>query len=259
MNFDLLLCDIDAPIAVVTINRPDKLNALNAQVMDELDACFVELARNDEVRAIIITGAGDKAFVAGADIGQFSGMTHSDAEAFAKRGQSVFSRIESSGKPVIAAVNGYALGGGCELALACHIRIAASGASFGQPEVTLGITPGYGGTQRLPRIVGRGIAFEMILTGDPVSAERAERIGLVNAVVPADELLTEARRIAGRIAQRGPVAVTLSARAVLAADLKLEQGLFVEAELFGRSFATDDVKEGVAAFLEKRRPDFKGR
>lgn len=259
MTFDFLLLEVDEHIAVVTINRPDKLNALNAQVLDELERCHASLAGRDDIRAIILTGAGTKAFVAGADISQFPSLSPSDAARFASRGQSIFFAIEAGSKPVIAAVNGYALGGGCELALACHLRIASTNAVFGQPEVNLGVIPGYGGSQRLPRLVGRGVALEMILTGEPVSAERAEQIGLVNKVVPPSELMQEAKKVAGVIASRGPVAVALAIRSVLASDQPLQDGLDREAELFGEAFDSEDISEGVGAFLERRRPEFKGR
>ena len=259
MEYANLICDVDDHVAVVTINRPDKLNALNVVVLDELDDCFSELASIDTVRAVVLTGAGEKAFVAGADITQFGDMDVAAATDFARRGQNVFSRIENSAAPVIAAVNGYALGGGCELALACHLRVASDNASFGQPEVNLGVIPGYGGTQRLPRIVGRGRALEMILTGDPITAERAFEIGLVNRVAPQAELMAVARKVADRIASRGPVAVELACKAVLASDARLEDGLEEEARLFGKVFATHDVSEGVAAFLERRKPEFTGR
>lgn len=254
-----LICDIEPPIAVVTVNRPDKLNALDASVIDDLDACFADLAGNESVRAIVLTGSGEKAFVAGADINQFSSLDAAAARDFALRGQAVFTRIEQSDQPVVAAVNGYALGGGCELALACHIRVASENASFGQPEVNLGVIPGYGGTQRLPRIVGRGLALEMILTGDPVNAARALEVGLVNRVTSLNDLLPTARKIAGRIASRGPLAVSLARRAVDAADLPLADGLKREAALFGEVFGTEDVAEGVSAFLERRKPTFSGR
>ena len=259
MTFDYLLCDVDAPVAVVTINRPDKLNALNVEVLDELERCHSDLAQRDDVRVIVLTGAGEKAFVAGADISQFSRLSSRDATRFAARGQAVFSQFETGDKPVIAAVNGFALGGGCELALACHLRIASTNARFGQPEVNLGVIPGYGGSQRLPRVVGRGFALEMILTGEPVSAERAALIGLVTKVVPPAELLTEARRLAELIASRGPVALSLAIRAVRASDLPLQEGLAIEAELFGKAFDTEDLSEGASAFLERRKPKFKGR
>ncbi len=259
MPYNSLLCDVDEGVAVVTINRPGKLNALNAEVVDDLEACFKDLHAQTEVRAVVLTGAGEKAFVAGADITQFSGLSPEDAASFARRGQEVFNLIESGPKPVVAAVNGYALGGGCELALACHIRLASDNASLGQPEVNLGVIPGYGGTQRLPRVVGRGVALEMILTGDPITAERALAVGLVNRITTQEELLPTARKLAKRIASRGPVAVRLSTAAVLRSDLPLRDGLQQEADLFGQSFATEDVKEGVTAFLERRKPEFRGQ
>jgi enoyl-CoA hydratase len=250
----------DGGLVVVTINRPKSLNALNATVIEELERCFTVLESDAEAKGVVLTGSGDRAFVAGADITQFTTLTKESGKAFAERGQAVFNRIENFPKPVIAAVNGFALGGGCELSLACHIRIASETAKFGQPEVNLGILPGYGGSQRLPRIVGKGIAVEMILTGDMVSATRAYEIGLVNMVVPAADLLETALSRLGVITSKGPVAVRLSLQALrLADDLSLTDGMTREAELFGEACATDDLKEGASAFLEKRAPKFTGR
>ena len=260
MDFETLSFSTEKDsIAVVTINRPEKLNALNAQVIEELGACFRVLKEDAAIRAVVLTGAGEKAFVAGADIKQFTNLSKDTAVAFARRGQEVFDNIAQLGKPVIAAVNGFALGGGCELALACHIRIASSNSRFGQPEVKLGIIPGYGGTQRLPRVVGVGIATEMILTGDMVDAERAESIGLVSKVVGPGELLDAAIAMAETIAGNAPIAVALSLESIANASGSLEDGQNEEARLFGESFATQDVKEGVSAFLERRTPDFAGR
>ena len=246
-------------ILLLTIDRADKLNALSAEVMQALDDAFARAETDDAVKAIVLTGAGEKAFVAGADIGQFTSLDAQTGEAFALRGQAVFGRIERMPKVVIAAVNGFALGGGCELALACHLRIASENAVFGQPEVNLGLIPGYGGTQRLPKVVGRGAALEMILTGDRVSAQRAYEIGLVNRVVPREALLDEARRMAKTIASKAPLAVAYALRATLAADLPQADGMAHEAALFGLSTATEDLKEGASAFLEKRPAVFKGR
>lgn len=260
MHFDTLLFDVDAEgIATITINRPDKLNALNLGVMNDLEAAFEAAASDNEVQGIILTGAGDRSFVAGADIKQFTELDALDGHRFALRGQAIFNLIEETRKPVIAAVNGFALGGGCELALACHIRVAAENAVFGQPEVNLGIIPGYGGTQRLPRIVGRGLAIELILTGAQIDAQRAYQIGLVNRVVPADSLLTEARTMATTITQKAPRAVEMALESIRASDLPLRQGLHYEASLFGQACATEDFQEGAAAFLERRKPAFRGR
>ncbi|NNE34888.1 MAG: enoyl-CoA hydratase [Rhodothermales bacterium] len=248
----------DGDISVVSINRPDKLNALNETVISELDFCFDKIESDESVKGVLITGAGDKAFVAGADISQFPSLQRDDAVAFARKGQTVFSRIEAFPKPVVAAINGYALGGGCELALACHLRVAASSASFGQPEVGLGVIPGYGGTQRLPRIVGVGSATEMILTGRPVSAQRAYEIGLVNLVVEQDALLEGAKKLLRSITSKAPLAVRYAMQAIRAAGGDAERGMLAEADLFGEAFATADMKEGVGAFLERRKPNFSG-
>ncbi|MBT8401781.1 MAG: enoyl-CoA hydratase/isomerase family protein [Rhodothermia bacterium] len=261
MAYGTLLLEVDDHgVALVTINRPDKLNALNAAVLGDLDQCFKDLEDDDQVRAIVITGSGRKAFVAGADISEFAGLAEEDATQLARRGQGVFDRIEQCRKPVLAAVNGFALGGGCELALACHIRIAAEDASFGQPEVNIGIIPGYGGTQRLSRVVGPGTAAEIILTGERISAQRGYEIGLVNRLATADGLIDEALRVAGRIASKAPLAVALALDAIrTSTNGGLEEGLEREAVLFGRTFATEDAAEGIGAFMEKRKPNFKGR
>lgn len=246
-------------VLVITIDRPKVLNALNAQTVGEIGEAF-EAARNDDsVRAVIVTGGGDKAFVAGADINELAKMTPISGKATASKGQSVFFNIERFPKPVIAAINGYALGGGCELALACHIRIASEKAQIGLPEVTLGIIPGYGGTQRLARLVGKGKALEIICTADRVSAADAEKIGLVNKVVPADQLMSTAEEMARKIASRGPAAVRCALEAVMSgSEMPFEEGQFLEATLFGLLCATDDMKEGMNAFLEKRAANFTG-
>lgn len=257
---DTLLYAVDeSGIAQITINRPDKLNALNLTVMNELEQCFQQARTDDAVKAVIVTGAGDKSFVAGADISQFTRLDALTGHRFALRGQAVFNQIEALPKPVVAAVNGYALGGGCELALACHLRTASETAHFGQPEVNLGIIPGYGGTQRLPRLVGRGVATELILTGDRIDARRAYEIGLVNRVFPAAELLDGTRTLVHTIISRAPVAVGLALEAIRASDLPLREGLRYEAALFGQACATEDFQEGAAAFLERRKATFKGR
>lgn len=260
MPYDTLLVDVDdLGVATVTINRPDKLNALNAQVMDDLDHFFEKAEREESIRGVILTGAGPKSFVAGADIAKFRELDGTSGKAFADRGQAVFNRIENLPKPVIAAVNGFALGGGSELALACHLRIASDTAVFGQPEVNLGILPGYGGTQRLPRLVGLGLATELVLTGAMITADRAYAIGLVNAVAPPQELMEETRKMMGVILSKAPLAVAKSLQALRVADRPLADGLKTEAVLFGEACDTADFKEGVDAFLSKRKPSFNGR
>jgi enoyl-CoA hydratase len=259
MTLETLLYEVDDGVAVITINRPDKLNALNALVLQELNEAFRQARSDGAVQGVVLTGAGAKSFVAGADIQQFPALDALEGHRFALRGQAIFNRIEEMPKPVVAAVNGYALGGGCELALACHLRIASENACFGQPEVNLGLLPGYGGTQRLPRLVGRGIAIELILTGERISAQRAYEVGLVNRVVPLDDLLKTARALIAAIATKAPLAIGLALEALRASDLPLREGLRHEAALFGQACATDDFKEGVAAFLERRQAVFKGR
>jgi len=260
MNYQTLLFDVRDGIAFVTVNRPDKLNALNDQVMAELADAAERIATTPEIRGALITGAGQKAFIAGADIGDLSRQGPFDGKARAMRGQAVLRRLETCGKPVIAAVNGYALGGGCELAMACHLRIASDTAKFGQPEVKLGIAPGYGGTQRLPRLVGKGSALQLILTGEMIDAQEAYRIGLVNKVVPAAELLAESEKLLRGILAMAPLAVRLCLEAVdQGFEMTLDEGLLLEANHFGLLAATNDMKEGTQAFLEKRPPRFEGR
>lgn len=252
--------DKDGGIATVVIDRQDKLNALNPDVIRELGDAFDRLRTDDEVRAVILTGAGEKAFVAGADIGVLSKLDALSGADISRQGQVVFRSIEAFDRPVIAAVGGYALGGGCELTLACHVRIASDHARFGLPEVGLGIIPGYGGTVRLARIVGLGRALELTLTGDMIDAERAERIGLVNAVVPREELMDRARAMAERMAGNAPVALRMALESVHhALDVSTEEALRLESALFGLLASTEDMKEGMAAFLEKRKPTFHGR
>ena len=242
------------------MNRPDKLNALNAEAKKELRDCFTSLRDDGGVAVVIITGAGEKSFVAGTDIAELTTLDAASGREFSRDGQEVFSLIEALGKPVIAAVNGYALGGGCELALACSIRIASEKARFGQPEVQLGIIPGYGGTQRLARCIGKGRALEMILTGAQLTAQEAFRIGLVNAVVPAAELMPRAQAMAALIASMGQRAIHFALQAVQAAEsLDPQAGMEREAELFGNCCATEDFREGTAAFLGKRKPEFRNR
>jgi enoyl-CoA hydratase len=259
-GYEFLKLDRDAAIATVTINRPDKLNALNAATVREIDRAFRILRDDDAVRGVIVTGAGAKSFVAGADIGELAQMGPLSGIRISRAGQDAFRFIERMPKPVIAAVNGFALGGGLELALACHMRVAAGNARFGLPEVKLGIIPGYGGTIRLPRLVGRGRALELILTGEMIGADEAFRIGLVNRVFDADALLDGTRALIGQMAANGPVAVALALEAVdHAAGTSTEAELVFESNLFGLLAATDDMREGMQAFLDKRPPEFKGR
>ena len=260
MSMDNVRLERDGHLAVVTVDRPSKLNALDDGTIAELDGCIAELSDDQDIGAIVLTGAGEKAFVAGADISVLGRQGVVDGRDNALRGQALTRRIENSPKPVIAAINGYALGGGLELALACDMRFASSNARLGLPETSLGIIPGYGGTQRLPRLVGMGRALQMILTGDPVDAEEALRIGLVNAVFEPGELLIETKAIARRVVSRGPTAVALAKQAALrGAQLSLTEGLAVEADLFGIISSTAEMKEGMAAFLEKREPSWKHR
>jgi enoyl-CoA hydratase len=260
MAYQTLLFEIRDGIAFVTINRPDKLNALNDQVVAELGQAAERITSDDSIRGVILTGAGPKAFVAGADIADLAKQGPFDGKARALHGQGVLRRLETCGKPVVAAVNGFALGGGCELALACHIRIASDTAKFGQPEVKLGIAPGYGGTQRLPRLVGKGRALQLILTGEMIDAAEAYRIGLVNKVVPAADLAAESEKLVRGILAMGPLAVRLALEAVeRGLDMSLDEGLLLEANHFGLLAATADMKEGLTAFLEKRAPKFAGR
>ncbi|MGH7699063.1 MAG: enoyl-CoA hydratase/isomerase family protein [Gemmatimonadales bacterium] len=260
MTYQTLLVDVQDGVAFVTINRPDKLNALNDQVVDELASVADRLATDGDVRGAIVTGAGHKAFVAGADIADLARQGPFDGKARALRGQAMLRRLETCGKPVVAAVNGYALGGGCELAMACHLRVAADTARFGQPEVKLGIAPGYGGTQRLPRLVGKGRALQLILSGEMIDAAEAYRIGLVNKVVPAGDLPAESEKLLRGILAMAPLAVRLALEAVdQGLEMTLDEGLLLEANHFGLLAATRDMKEGLTAFLEKRPPSFEGR
>ncbi len=260
-EFETLKVEVkDGGVAVLTVNRPDKLNALSSVVMRELDAAFAAFREDAGVRGVIVTGAGAKAFVAGADIGELATQTALQGRDIARKGQGIFDRIENLGKPVIAAVNGFALGGGCELALACHVRVASENAKIGTPEVKLGLICGYGGTQRLPRLVGRGRALEILLTGDPVDAAEAYRIGLVNKVVPQDKLLEESETLLRRMLGNGPVALRYTLDAVNAGlGMTLADGQDHEATLFGVLCATDDKREGTQAFLEKRKAAFSGK
>jgi enoyl-CoA hydratase len=255
-----LLIERDGPVALVTINRPKVLNALSTQTMDDLRRAMLSLRHDDAVRVVILTGAGEKSFVAGADINELAAQTPVSGRELSLRGQHVFDLIERLGKPVIAAINGYALGGGCELALACTIRIAVDTARIGQPEINLGIIPGYGGSQRLARLVGRGPALELLLTGDQISAAEAYRIGLVNRVVTAANLMGEARKLAQALASKAPVAVRYILDAVnRGMEMPLGDAQAFEATLFGLVAATEDMREGTKAFLEKRKAEFRGK
>jgi enoyl-CoA hydratase len=260
MSYENILLEVREPVAVLTLNRPKILNALNAATLGELGAALEELVANPAVRAILLTGAGEKAFAAGADIQELAQLSAIEGQALALRGQRLFDRIESCGKPVIACVNGFALGGGCELALACTFRIASETAKFGQPEVKLGLIPGYGGSQRLSRLTGKGAALKMILTGEMISALEALRIGLVEEVVAPGEVLARGEQLARTIAAQAPLAVVKSLEAVHAGyDVPLRQALDLEAGLFGLCCATEDKAEGTKAFLEKRSAEWKGR
>ncbi len=259
-DLETLLVERDGAVAVVTVNRPKVLNALNAQTLDELRRAILALKHDESVRAVILTGAGDKSFVAGADINELAVQSPTGGREHALRGQHVLDLIENMGKPVIAAINGYALGGGCELAMACAIRIAADTAKLGQPEINLGIMPGYGGTQRLSRLAGRGRALELLLTGDQIGAAEAHRLGLVNRVVPAAQLMAEARALGAALAAKAPIAVKFILDAVNKGLQMTEgEGQVLEATLFGLVASTEDMREGTRAFLEKRKAEFKGR
>ena len=250
----------DGRVHTVTVNRPEVLNALNTALLEELLATLGDLGRDENCAVIVLTGAGDRSFIAGADIKEMDGKTPLEARAYSELGQEIAHMLEVMRKPTIAAVNGYALGGGCELAMACTIRIAADSARLGQPEINLGIVPGYAGTQRLSRLVGRGRALELLLTGDQVTAHEAHRLGLVNRVVPAADLMTEARSLAGTLAAKAPVAVRYILEAVhKGLEMPFPQAQVFEATLFGLVAATEDMREGTNAFLEKRKPEFKGK
>jgi enoyl-CoA hydratase len=260
MAFDTLLLERDGAVAILTINRPQVLNALNSQTLDELRRAILDLKQDESVRVVILTGAGEKAFVAGADINELAVQTPTSGREHALAGQHVFDLLENMGKPVIAAINGYALGGGCELAMACTLRIATDTAKVGQPEVSLGLIPGYAGTQRLPRLVGKGRAMELILTGTPIGADDALRIGLVNRVVPAADLMASARALAQQLARSAPIAMRYIINAVnKGSEMPFAEASQYEATLFGLVASTDDMREGTAAFLQKRKPEFKGK
>lgn len=260
MEYANLLLEKKDAVAVLTINRPKALNALNSDTLTELSSALDEVSQDAGVKAVILTGSGSKAFVAGADISQMKDFNSLQGRRFAQLGQAVFRKIELLPQPVIAAINGFALGGGCELSMACDIRLAAENAKFGQPEVTLGLTAGFGGTQRLPRLVGTGIAGELLFTGDIIDVQEAYRIGLVNKVYSSETLLEEALKLARRIAERAPAAVQLSKSAIQRGiNLDLDSAQAYEAEVFGLTCSTQDQKEGCSAFLEKRKPVFEGK
>jgi enoyl-CoA hydratase len=260
MTFDNLLIERDGPVAILTINRPKVLNALNTQTLGELRSALQDLDLDASVRAIMLTGAGEKSFIAGADINELAVQSPTAGREHAIAGQRVLDQLEQMGKPVVAAINGYALGGGCELAMACTIRLASDTARLGQPEINLGLIPGYAGTQRLARIVGRGRALELLLTGDQIDAREAHRLGLVNRVVPAADLMSEARTLASTLAAKPPIAVRYILDVVhRGLDMPFAQAQTYEATLFGLVSSTEDMREGTQAFLQKRRPAFKGR
>lgn len=257
--YQTLLTDFQNHILTITIHRPDKLNAINNLVMKELNEVMDEVFKNDEIRSVIITGAGIKSFAAGADIGEFQGLTVVEGKDLAQKGQEIFKKIENCPKPVIAAVNGFALGGGNELAMACHFRIASENAKFGQPEVNLGLIPGYGGTQRLVQLIGKSRAIEMMISGKIIDANTALQYGLVNDVVPQEELLNKAKEILAIVNLKAPLAVAKCIEAANAVFDKTKNGYEAEINAFGNCFGTEDMKEGVSAFLEKRKAAFKGR
>lgn len=258
MNYTSILAETKDGICTITINRPDKLNALSKSVFDELDHAIDLVYTDDQVKAVIITGQGNKAFVAGADIREFMDIPDGKGSLLAERGQNVFFKIEDCPKPVVGAINGFALGGGCELAMSCHFRYASDNAKFGQPEVNLGLIPGYGGTQRLTGLIGKGKAMELILTGNLINAEEALKLGLVNAVFSQEELISKVTEVLKTIMTKSSVAVSNAIRAINAFD-HTRAGFMEETRLFGETFESDDMKEGAQAFLEKRKPLFKGK
>jgi enoyl-CoA hydratase len=257
--YQTLLTDLAAGILTITINRPDKLNALNKTVISELQMVMEDVYKNAEIKSAIITGTGTKAFVAGADISGFSGLSKEEGMALAKKGQDIFFLIENAPKPVVAAVNGFALGGGCELAMSCHFRLCSENAQFGQPEVNLGLIPGYGGTQRLTKLIGKGRSLELIMSGNMINAQTALQYGLVNYVVPQEELINRTKSILTVINSKAPLAVAKSIQCANDAEKNNVDGYAIEIEAFGECFATEDMKEGVAAFIEKRKASFKGK
>jgi enoyl-CoA hydratase len=260
MEYKNITLNVKDGIATVVLNRPDKLNALNTETLKELYSCFIDMNNKQDIKAVILTGSGEKAFAAGADIKEISQLDVLAGKQFAEFGQQVFNYIQQFSKPVIAAINGFALGGGCELALACHIRIASENSKFGQPEVNLGIIPGYGGTQRLAQLIGKGRAVELILTGDIIDSNEAYRIGLVNKIFPLNELLSRSAELANKIISKGGRAVSFALQALnFTDDEKIQSGLNMEAVLFALCCGTEDFKEGTNAFLEKRKPVFNNK
>ncbi len=257
--YTTLTTSLENGILLITINRPDKLNALNKDVLDELNRAIDVINKDANVKAAIITGSGSKAFVAGADISEFSGLSKEEGMQLARRGQDIFFKIENAVKPIVAAVNGFALGGGCELAMSCHFRVASENAKFGQPEVNLGLIPGYGGTQRMVQLIGKGRAMELLLSGKMITAAEAKEWGLVNEVTTPETLVDKTKEILNLILTKAPLAVTSCIKAVNAAWNEKQDGFAVEIEEFGKCFTTEDVKEGTAAFLEKRKAAFKGK
>ncbi len=257
MHFSTLTTTLENNIFTISINRPEKLNALNKTILDELDNAMDIVYNDDNIKGVILTGTGEKAFVAGADISEFMSVKDEEGKLLAKKGQNIFFKIESCPKPVIAAVNGFALGGGCELAMACHFRLASSNAKFGQPEVNLGLIPGYGGTQRLTMLIGKGKAMELIMTGNLIGADEAKELGLVNHVTSPEELMNKTKDILEIILAKSPVAISKAIAAINAFD-HTKKGFDEEAKLFGEAFQSEDKKEGTSAFLEKRKPVFKG-
>jgi len=257
--YQTLLVSLKNGIYTITINRPDKLNALNKDVFTDLNNALDEIESNPEIKSVIITGAGPKAFVAGADISEFNSLNKEQAKALAKRGQDIFARIENSSKPIVAAVNGFALGGGCELAMSCHFRVASENAKFGQPEVNLGLIPGYGGTQRLVQLIGKGKAMELLMSAHIIDANEAKQLGLVNYITTAETLLDHTCKILDIINSKAPIAVAGCIKAANAVFDESKDGYALETEEFGNTFDTEDMKEGVTAFLEKRKAEFKGK
>lgn len=256
--YQTLLTSLENNIFIITINRPDKLNALNKEVLNDLNTALDEIQNNPEIKSVIITGAGPKAFVAGADISEFNALNKDEAMALAKRGQDTFARIENSSKPIVAAVNGFALGGGCELAMSCHFRIASENARFGQPEVNLGLIPGYGGTQRLVQLIGKGKAMELLMSAHMIDANEAKQLGLVNYVTTSETLIEHTKKILELINSKAPLAVAGCIKAANAVFNESQNGFETEIKEFGNCFVTEDMKEGVSAFLEKRKANFKG-
>lgn len=260
MNYSTLLTEVKNGTCLVTINRPDKLNALNKQVFTDLENVIDYINSDSEIKSAVLTGAGDKAFVAGADISEFASLNRKEAEELSRRGQMIFFKIENSSKPIIAAVNGFALGGGCELAMACHFRLCSTNAKFGQPEVNLGLIPGYGGTQRLTKLIGKGKSMELHMTGNFMNAEEAYHYHLVNYVTEPEELLNKAFELIKSIHSKAPVAISKVIHAINAAETENgNNGFEIEINGFGDCFETEDLKEGASAFMEKRKPVFKGK